>query len=120
MSGHYLGHLASVRVMMAEILASRQWAGVGAGLLGPPDAVDEAITAAGKAAKRSDGKLPPHVMVYFAMAMALFAEEDYEEVAARLSRDPGVVGMLGRRVGRADLGRDHPGPAAGTRAAGTA
>ena len=53
----------------------------------PRDAVDEAITAAGKAAKRSDGKLPPHVMVYFAMAMAmaLFAEEDYEEVAARLS-----------------------------------
>ena len=51
----------------------------------PRDAVDEAIAAAGKAAKRSDGKLPPHVMVYFAMAMALFAEEDYEEVAARLT-----------------------------------
>jgi len=51
----------------------------------PRDAVDEAVTAAGRAAKRSDGKLPPHVMVYFAMAMALFAEEDYEEVAARLS-----------------------------------
>ena len=51
----------------------------------PRDAVDEAITAAGKAAKRSDGKLPPHVMVYFAMALALFAEEDYEEVAARLT-----------------------------------
>ena len=32
-----------------------------------------------------DGKLPPHVMVYFAMALALFAEEDYEEVAARLT-----------------------------------
>ena len=51
----------------------------------PRDAVDEAIEAAGKAAKRSDGKLPPHVMVYFAMALALFAEEDYEEVAARLT-----------------------------------
>ena len=51
----------------------------------PRDAVDEAITAAGRAAKRSDGKLPPHVMVYFAMALALFAEEDYEEVAARLT-----------------------------------
>jgi Insertion element 4 transposase N-terminal len=51
----------------------------------PRDAVDEAVAAAGRGAKRSDGKLPPHVMVYFAMAMALFADEDYEEVAARLT-----------------------------------
>ena len=51
----------------------------------PRDAVDEAVMAAGRAAKRSDGKLPPHVMVYFAMALALFAGEDYEEVAARLT-----------------------------------
>lgn len=51
----------------------------------PRDAVDEAIAAAGRGAKRSDGKLPPHVMVYFAMALALFADEDYEEVAARLA-----------------------------------
>ena len=51
----------------------------------PRDAVDEAVAAADKGARRSDGKLPPHVMVYFAMALALFAEEDYEEVAARLT-----------------------------------
>jgi hypothetical protein len=51
----------------------------------PRDAVDDAIAAAGKQAKRSDGKLPPHVMAYFVMAMALFADEDYEEVAARLT-----------------------------------
>ena len=51
----------------------------------PRDAVDEAVAAAGKGARRSDGKLPPHVMVYFALALALFAEEDYEEVAARLT-----------------------------------
>jgi Insertion element 4 transposase N-terminal len=51
----------------------------------PRDAVDEAIEATGKAAKRSGGKLPPHVMVYFAMALALFADDDYEEVAARLA-----------------------------------
>jgi hypothetical protein len=51
----------------------------------PRDAVDEALAVTGKQAKRSDGKLPPHVMVYFAMAMALFADEDYEEVAARLT-----------------------------------
>ncbi|MGH8523539.1 MAG: transposase domain-containing protein, partial [Gammaproteobacteria bacterium] len=51
----------------------------------PRDAVDEAIAATGKQAKRSDGRLPPHVLVYFAMAMALCAEDDYEEVAARLT-----------------------------------
>lgn len=51
----------------------------------PRDVVDEAVTAAGRDARRTDGKLPPHVMVYFAMALALFAEEDYEEVAARLT-----------------------------------
>ena len=51
----------------------------------PRDAVDEAVAAAGKGAKRSDGKLPPHVMVYLVMALALFADDDYEEVAARLT-----------------------------------
>jgi hypothetical protein len=51
----------------------------------PRDAVDDAVAAAGRQARRSDGKLPPHVMVYFAMAMALFSDDDYEEVAARLA-----------------------------------
>ena len=51
----------------------------------PRDAVDDAVEAAGKAARRSGGKLPPHVMAYFVMALALFAEEDYEEVAVRLT-----------------------------------
>ena len=43
----------------------------------PRDAVDEAVAAHGRQAKRADGKLPPHVMVYFVMAMALLADEDY-------------------------------------------
>jgi hypothetical protein len=51
----------------------------------PRDAVDEAVQITGKAAKRKGGKLPPHVMVYFVMGLALFAEEDYEEVWARIS-----------------------------------
>src|SRR5258708_18880694 len=51
----------------------------------PRDAVDDAVAWAGKQARRSDGKLPPHVMVYFVMALALFADDDYEEVAARLT-----------------------------------
>src|ERR1700730_6180701 len=51
----------------------------------PRDVIDDVVVACGRGAKRSDGKLPPHVMVYFAMAMALFAGDDYEEVAARLA-----------------------------------
>jgi hypothetical protein len=51
----------------------------------PRDAVDDAVEVTGRAAKRSGGKLPPHVMVYFAMAMALYGEDDYEEIIARLS-----------------------------------
>jgi Insertion element 4 transposase N-terminal/Transposase DDE domain len=51
----------------------------------PRDAVDDAVAAAGKKAGRSDGKLPPHVMVYLVMALALFADDDYEEVAARVT-----------------------------------
>ncbi len=51
----------------------------------PRDAVDEAVEAAGRGAKRKGGKLPPHVMVYYAMALALFAGEDYGETWAKLS-----------------------------------
>ena len=51
----------------------------------PRDVVDDAVAEAGKGAKRARGKLPPHVMVYFVMALALFADDDYEEVAARLT-----------------------------------
>ena len=51
----------------------------------PRDAVDDAVEATGKGAKRKGGKLPPHVMVYFAMALALLADEDYEETWVRLS-----------------------------------
>jgi hypothetical protein len=52
----------------------------------PRDAVDDAIAETGKGARRAKGKLPPHVMVYFAMALALYADDDYEEVAARLTQ----------------------------------
>ncbi len=51
----------------------------------PRDAVDDAIEVAGRGARRAGGKLPPHVMTYFVMALALFADDDYEEVAARLT-----------------------------------
>ncbi|WP_344377153.1 IS4 family transposase, partial [Streptomyces mauvecolor] len=51
----------------------------------PRDVVDEAVVAAGRGARRAGGKLPPHVMVYFAMALALFADDDYEEAMAKLA-----------------------------------
>src|SRR5260370_3751183 len=51
----------------------------------PRDAVDDAVGAAGKQARGWDGKRPPHVVMYLVMARALFADEDYEEVAARLT-----------------------------------
>ena len=51
----------------------------------PADAVDDAVEAAGKGERRRGGKLPPRVTAYLVMALALFADEDYEEVAARLA-----------------------------------
>lgn len=67
----------------------------------PREEVDDAVAVAGRKAKCSDGKLPPHVMVYFVMAMVLFADDDYEEVTARLTD---TLRLGGRLVG-ADLGR---------------
>src|SRR5712691_5015868 len=73
----------------AGVAAERRWTDqVSLGVLAasvPRDVIDDVVAACGRQAKRSDGKLPPHVMVYFAMAMALFADEDYEEVAVRLT-----------------------------------
>ena len=39
----------------------------------------------GKGARRRGGKLPPHVVVYLVMALALFADEDYDEVVELLT-----------------------------------
>jgi hypothetical protein len=78
----------------AGVAAEGRWAdqvslGVLAGSV-PRDVIDDVVAVHGRGAKRSDGKLPPHVMVQFAMAMALFADDDYEEVAARLAGTLGV------------------------------
>jgi Insertion element 4 transposase N-terminal len=51
----------------------------------PRDEVEDAVEAAGKTARRKGGKLPPQVMVYFVMGLALWAEEDYEEVWAKIT-----------------------------------
>jgi len=51
----------------------------------PRDAVDGVVAALGVGAKRSDGKLPPHVTAYLTMALCLFGEDDYEEVATKVT-----------------------------------
>lgn len=51
----------------------------------PRDVVDGAVAAGGAERKRVDGKLPPHVVVYLLMGLWLFADEDYEEVAAKVT-----------------------------------
>ena len=56
----------------------------------PRDVVDAAVVAHGVSAKRSDGKLPPHVVAYLTMALSLFPDDDYEEVATK------VTGALSR------------------------
>ena len=63
----------------------------------PRDAVDDAVAATGKQARRRGGKLPPHVTVYLVMALALFAGEDYDEVTERLT---GALRGWGRWDGR--------------------
>lgn len=51
----------------------------------PRDAVDAAVARYGVGAKRSDGKLPPHVTAYLTMGLWLFPDDDYAEVAARVT-----------------------------------
>jgi Insertion element 4 transposase N-terminal len=47
----------------------------------PWDAVDAAVAACGVSDRRSGGKLPAHVIAYLTMALCLFTDDDYEEVA---------------------------------------
>src|ERR1017187_7653259 len=82
----------------------------------PRDVIDVAIAACGVAGKRSGGKLPAHVVAYLTMAMSLFPDDDYEEVAARVTgslSDWGcwnaawsVRSARGITQGRKRLGRD--------------
>jgi hypothetical protein len=58
----------------------------------PRDAVDAAVAAHGVGAKRSDGKLPAHVTAYLTMGLCLFAEDDYTEVATKVTGSLSVWG----------------------------
>ena len=56
----------------------------------PRDVIDVAVAAHGVGAKRSDGKLPAHVVAYLTMGLCLFPDDDYTEVATK------VTGSLSR------------------------
>lgn len=51
----------------------------------PRDAVDAAVAACGVGDRRSGGKLPAHVTAYLTMALCLFGDDDYEEVATKVT-----------------------------------
>ena len=51
----------------------------------PRDKIDVAVAACGVQAKRSDGKLPPHVTAYLTMGLWLFPDDDYTEVATKVT-----------------------------------
>ena len=56
----------------------------------PRDVIDVAVAARGVGPKRSDGKLPAHVVAYLTMGLCLFPDDDYTEVATK------VTGSLSR------------------------
>ncbi len=56
----------------------------------PRDAVDAAVAACGVGDRRGGGKLPAHVVAYLTMGLCLFRDEDYGEVATK------VTGALSR------------------------
>ncbi|MEX5631568.1 transposase domain-containing protein [Parafrankia sp. FMc2] len=65
----------------------------------PRDAVDEAIEATGRGARRSDTTIPPRVAVYFVMALALFVDDNYEAVPYRLATTLDDLDVVGPRWG---------------------
>jgi hypothetical protein len=71
--------------------------------------VDAAVGVCGVREKRSDGKLPAHVTAYLTLALALFPDDDYAEVATK------VTGSLDR-FGCWDAGWSVPTSSAVTQA----
>ncbi len=65
----------------------------------PRDAVDEAVAVCGKKERRSVGKPPAHVTAYLTLGLALFPDDDYEEVAAKVTGSPRGRVRVGRHRG---------------------
>jgi len=51
----------------------------------PRDAVAEVVAVCGVRERRSDGKLPAHVITYLTLGLCLFPDDDYAEVAAKVT-----------------------------------
>lgn len=49
------------------------------------DMIDAAVVACGVGDRRSGGKLPAHVTAYLTMGLCLFGDDDYEEVATKVT-----------------------------------
>jgi transposase IS4-like protein/DDE family transposase len=49
------------------------------------DVIDTAVAACGVTDRRSGGKLPAHVTAYLTMGLCLFGDDDYEEVATKVT-----------------------------------
>src|SRR6266536_1272331 len=63
----------------------------------PRYAVDEAVAACGVRERRSGGKLPAHVVTCLTLALSLFPDDDYEEVATKVT---GSLDRFGGWAGR--------------------
>src|SRR5438045_8225280 len=51
----------------------------------PREVIDVAVAAHDAGAKRSGGTLPAHVVSYLTMALCLFGDDDYTEVATKVT-----------------------------------
>ncbi len=51
----------------------------------PRELVDESVAVCGVRERRRDGKLPAHVITYLTLALSLFPDDDYTEVATRVT-----------------------------------
>jgi hypothetical protein len=51
----------------------------------PRDVIDDVVRTHGKQPKRSDSKQPAHLMVLYACVLALYADDDYEQVMTQLT-----------------------------------
>ena len=64
----------------------------------PRDAVDAAVAACGVGDRRRGGKLPAHVVAYLTMGLCLFTDDDYEEVATRVTGALSAWGAAHRQI----------------------
>jgi len=72
--------------MVTGVLASPDQVSLGVLVSGVGrDSVDEAVAVCGVRERRSDGKLPAHVITYLTLGLCLFPDDDYAEVAAKVT-----------------------------------